>query len=159
MTVAPSIDISTITPTLFIGANPRSHAVEPVQALGVRMVISMIPILPTKAFFLHPFKLIVLPVADDPRLPIPLFVLKHGVKRALPIIENGEGVLVYCREGRHRSVAMAACILIGTGYTADEAMNLICEKREVADPHAPYISKQIRKFERWWVKKQMQDHG
>ncbi len=128
-----------------------------VHELGVQMVISMIPILPTKAFFGHPFKLLILPVADDPRLPIPIFVLKHGVNRALPIIEKGDGVLVYCREGRHRSVAMAACILIGTGYTADEAMNLICEKREVADPHAPYIEKQIRKFERWWVKKQTQE--
>jgi len=159
LTAATSINVSTITETLFIGANPRSNAVESVQELGVQMVISMIPIPPTKAFFRHPFKLLVLPVADDPRLPIPIFVLKHGVKRALPIIENDEGVLVYCREGRHRSVAMAACILIGTGYTADEAMNLICEKREVADPHAAHISKQIRKFERWWVKNRMQDHG
>lgn len=146
------MDVSKITETLFIGANPRSDAVEPLIKLGVRMVISMIPIPPTRSFFQHPFKLVIMPVADDPRLPIPIFVLKHGVRRALPIIEQDDGVVVYCREGRHRSVAMAACILIGTGYTADEAMDLICEKREVADPHAPYIEKQIRKFERWWVK-------
>ena len=103
------MDVSTITETLYIGANPRGDVVENIHGLGVRMVISMIPIPPTRAFFRHPFKLLILPVADDPRLPVPLFVLKYGVKRALPIIEQGDGVLVYCREGRHRSVAMAAC--------------------------------------------------
>ena len=104
------MDVSTITETLYIGANPRGDVVENIHGLGVRMVISMIPIPPTRAFFRHPFKLLILPTADDPRLPIPLFVLKYGVKRALPIIEQGDGVLVYCREGRHRSVAIAACI-------------------------------------------------
>ncbi len=148
------MDVSKITDTLYIGAHPRSDAVEPLIEFGVRMVISMIPIPPTRSFFRKPFRLVVLPVADDPRLPIPISVLKHGVRHALPIIEQGAGVVTYCREGRHRSVAMAACILIGTGYTADEAMDLICEKREVADPHAPHIEKQIRKFESWWVKHQ-----
>ncbi len=152
------MDVSAITETLYIGANPRGDVVESIHGLGVRMVISMIPIPPTRAFFRHPFKLLILPVADDPRLPIPLFVLKYGVKRALPIIEQDDGVLVYCREGRHRSVAMAACILIGMGYTADDAMALISAKREVADPHAPHIEKQIRKYERWWEQHHRPEH-
>jgi len=97
-------------------------------------------------------------ITGDPRLPISLFVLKYGVKRALLTIEKGDGVLVYCREGRHRSVAMAACILIGLGYTADDAMDLITAKREVADPHAPHIEKQIRKYERWWEQHHRQEH-
>ncbi|HEY53352.1 MAG TPA: dual specificity protein phosphatase family protein [Caldilineae bacterium] len=143
------MDVSPITESLYIAANPRADVVESIQQLGVRMVISMIAIRPTRAFFRRPFKLLILPTADDPRLPIPLFALKYGVKRALPVIEQGDGVLVYCREGRHRSVAMAACILIGLGYTADDAMALITAKREVADPHAPHIEKQIRKYERW----------
>jgi protein tyrosine/serine phosphatase len=68
----------------------------------------------------------------------------------LPVIENGESVLIYCHAGRHRSVAMGACILIAMGHTADEAMELVREGRAVADPHARHIERQIRKFEEEW---------
>jgi protein-tyrosine phosphatase len=76
--------------------------------------------------------------------------LKKGVHAALPVIEGGSAVLVHCKAGVHRSVAMASCVLIGKGYTADEAMQLIKEKRAVADPDVGYIQKRIRKFERQW---------
>jgi protein-tyrosine phosphatase len=59
-------------------------------------------------------------------------------------------VLSHCKAGVHRSVAMASCVLIARGYTADEAMALIIEKRPVADPHAAHIEKRIRKFEKVW---------
>lgn len=144
------LNISQITDYLYIGANPRSETVDPVFEYDIRMVISMIAVRPTWRYFRKPFTLVLLPTFDYHRLPIPIFVLSLGVKRALPVIERGDAVLVYCKEGRHRSVAMAACILIGKGYSADEAMNLIVEKREVADPHAPHIEKQIRLFEKSW---------
>jgi hypothetical protein len=41
-------------------------------------------------------------------------------------------------------------VLIGKGYTADDAMQLIKEKRSVADPDVGYIQKRIRKFESQW---------
>jgi protein-tyrosine phosphatase len=66
------------------------------------------------------------------------------------VIEDGGSVLVHCKAGVHRSVAQAACVLIGMGYTADDAMELIKEKRAVADPDAGYIQKRIRKFENQW---------
>ena len=66
------------------------------------------------------------------------------------MIENGDSVLVHCKEGIHRSVAQAACVLIGMGYTADEAMQLIKEKRAVADPYARHIQSRIQKFEEYW---------
>jgi hypothetical protein len=45
---------------------------------------------------------------------------------------------------------MAACILISQGYSADEAMGLIKEQRDVADPYAKHIQRQITKFEKYW---------
>jgi hypothetical protein len=45
---------------------------------------------------------------------------------------------------------MASCILIGQGYAADEAMQLISNKRKVADPYAWHIQRQIRRFEASW---------
>jgi protein-tyrosine phosphatase len=81
-----------------------------------------------------------------------MFVLKRGVDAALPIIADGWKVLVHCKYGVHRSVAMACCILIGTGHSADEAMRLVAERRAAADPHAGYVQKRIRKFETEWRK-------
>jgi protein-tyrosine phosphatase len=77
-------------------------------------------------------------------------VLRRGADAALPVLDAGGRVLVYCRQGRHRSVAMAACILIARGMTADEAMDTIVAHRAIADPHAGYIEKRIRAFERDW---------
>jgi protein-tyrosine phosphatase len=72
------------------------------------------------------------------------------VEAALPVIQEGYGVLVHCRAGRHRSVAMACCVLIGMGVGADEAMELVVQKRPVADPHAGYIARRIYMFQEAW---------
>jgi protein-tyrosine phosphatase len=79
-------------------------------------------------------------------------MLEIGVRRALPVIRGGESVMVYCREGKHRSVAMACCILIGLGYSAEAAMTLVKERREAADPDIWYIQERIRKFGQRWGK-------
>ena len=146
------MDISQITDYLYIAAHPRSGEAEAVQALGVRLIISMIFIRPTRKFFRSPFRVLILPTFDSKYFPVPVFMLRMGVKKALPEIQAGRPVMVYCREGRHRSVAMASCILIGKGYSADEAMALVSAKREAADPYVPYIQRQIRKFEKSWNK-------
>ena len=121
-----------------------------IVALGVRLVLSMHWIRPTKMLGKPPVKLMWLPTIDKPFFPMPLRTLNRGVRAALPVIENGGSVLVHCKAGVHRSVAQAACVLIGMGYTADDAMDLIKEKRAVADPDAGYIQKRIRKFESQW---------
>ena len=87
---------------------------------------------------------------DFPLLPIPLRTLNRGVEEARPVIEEGHRVHVFCEGGRRRSVAMASCILISQGLSAGEAMDLIKERREVADPYIWYIQRRIRKFERYW---------
>ena len=74
----------------------------------------------------------------------------EGVRAAAPIIAQGRKVLVHCHYGRHRSVAMAAAILIAQGATAREAMAMLSARRASADPHIWYIRRQIEKFERHW---------
>jgi len=95
-------------------------------------------------------QLLTLRTFDSILIPIPIRKLEKGVETALPAIHNGESVLVYCRQGRHRSVAMASTILIAKGYSADAAMHLVSSKREAADPYAWHIQRQIRKFEKIW---------
>jgi hypothetical protein len=149
------MDVSQITDYLYIASRLREEVASDVHALGVRLVISMaferrppasLQELGIDTLWLHTF--------DSPLTPIPLRTLKRGVRVALPVIRGREGVLVYCNGGRHRSVAMASAILIAMSYSAEEAMGLISERREVADPRIWYIQRRILKFERHW-----QRHG
>lgn len=148
-------DISEITEFLYIAAHPQDGHVDAIRALGVELIINMIWHRPAKALSQPPFRMMTFRTFDAPQLPIPVGTLRKGVTTAVPTIQSGGKVLVYCREGRHRSVAMACCVLIGMGYTADAAMQLVDEQRAVADPHAPHIESQIRAFEADWLARQM----
>jgi hypothetical protein len=141
-------DVSAITDQLFIASRPRARHVDHVRALGVDLVLSMVWFVPPRALTRPPVRVMWLPTFDCTLLPIPLFVLRRGVSAAGPIMDAGGRVLVYCRAGRHRSVAMASCILIAEGMTADEAMDHIVAHRPIADPRAPHIERRIRAFER-----------
>jgi protein-tyrosine phosphatase len=72
------------------------------------------------------------------------------VGEALPVIDSGGKVLVHCRWGVHRSAAMASCILIGKGYSAEEAVELVKRQRPAARPDDDYVLKRIKKFEQDW---------
>ena len=90
-------------------------------------------------------------------IPIPIRTLNRGVETALPVIQQGHRVLVFCEGGVHRSVAMASCILVGMGYSADEAMQLVSSQRKVADPYAWHIKRQIKRFASHWNKHHPED--
>ena len=145
-------DISQITDFLYISDFPEEHHVDDIIARNIRLILSMHWLHPAKELNKPPLKLRWLPTIDSPITPMPIWILRKGVDAALPVIDEGHAVLSHCKAGVHRSVAMASCVLIARGYTADEAMALIKEKREVADPYAPHIEKRIRKFERHWLK-------
>ncbi|MES0362077.1 MAG: dual specificity protein phosphatase [Anaerolineales bacterium] len=145
------MDISKITKQLYIAAHPRTEDAIEIRDLNVRLVLNMIFIRPAKVYNQPPFRMLTLRTFDSIFLPIPIGKLKKGVETALPVLEAGNGVLVYCREGRHRSVAMAAAVLIGLDYSADQAMQLIKSQRAKADPYAWHIQRRIRKFEEIWI--------
>ena len=147
-------DVSAITDELFIASRPRARHVESVRGLGVDLVLSMIWFAPPRELTRPPFRLMRLPSVDNPLVPIPLFVLRRGVSAAVLVMEAGGRVLVYCRAGRHRSVAMAACILIARGMSADEAMDVIVAHRPIADPRRPHIERRIRAFQTDWLRRQ-----
>jgi hypothetical protein len=145
------MDISQITNQLYIAAHPKAEASDTILGMNVRLILNMIFIRPADVFRQPPFHMLTLRTFDSIFLPIPIGKLVRGVKAALPVMEKGESVLVYCREGRHRSVAMAASVLIGQGQSADQAMQLISSKRAKADPYAWHIQRRIRKFEQTWT--------
>jgi protein tyrosine phosphatase (PTP) superfamily phosphohydrolase (DUF442 family) len=142
-----AFNISEITSYLYISSFPGRENMEQIRGLGVRLIISMYLLKPDKSLGEPPLTLLWMPVIDSPLTPIPLGVFRAGVGAALPVIEAGNKVLVHCRWGIHRSVAMACCILIGKGYGSSEAIALVKRQRAVADPEASYILRRIRKFE------------
>jgi protein tyrosine phosphatase (PTP) superfamily phosphohydrolase (DUF442 family) len=146
----PLPDISQITETLYISAWPRGEHAGEIQALGVRLILSMHWRRPVKTVGHPPVRLLWLPTVDSPLTPMPMFLLRRGVQAALPVIRQGESVLVHCKAGVHRSVAMACCVLIGAGYTAEEAMGLVKDRRAIADPDVWYIRRRILEFEQEW---------
>ena len=147
---AAGLDVSAITDYLFISAWPNGDHADEIEALGVQLILSMHWIRPSRMLGKPPVELLWLPTFDFPLLPMPMRTLRRGVEAALPVIESGGRVLSHCRAGVHRSVAMACCVLIGKGHTADQAMALVKKQRAVADPDVGYIQARIRKFERVW---------
>ena len=146
----PGPDLSRITGYLYVSAWPEGEHADEIQALNIRLILSMHWRKPPKSLSQPPLRVLWLPTVDTPVTPMPIGTLRRGVEAALPVIEEGAGVLAHCKAGVHRSVAMASCVLIGMGYTADDAMHLVNEQREVADPFAGYIQSRIRKFESDW---------
>ena len=145
------MDRSQITDYLYIAARPEGSDAPAIRQLGVRLVISMIAHRrPPAEFYQPPLNALWLRTFDFFLLPIPVDLLEQGTQAALPFIEDGHKVLIYCQAGRHRSTAMAAAILIARGQTADEAMALIARRRSLAEPYAAHIERQIRKFEESW---------
>jgi len=150
--IAMEYDISKITDKLYVSSLLKKAAEPCLRSQGIRMIISMIFFYPPPAVFSEePYESLWLPTFDFPLLPIPLRMLQKGVERALPVLEDGRSVLVFCRQGRHRSVAMAASILIGMNYSSSEAMAILKSGRRVADPDASHIKQQILRFEKQWI--------
>jgi len=146
-------DMSQITENLYVGSLLKASAAPCVSSKGIRLVISMIFHYPVPAIYgAEPFESLWLPTFDFPLLPIPIKMLQKGVEKALPVIQSGRPVLVFCRQGRHRSVAMAAAILIAGNRSSADAMALLKSGRRVADPDAFHIKRQIVRFEKHWRK-------
>jgi hypothetical protein len=146
-----AIDLSPITQGLFVSDWPDESDAPRLADEGIRLLLSMHWRRPAEVYRRSPFSLVWLPTIDTPITPMPLRSLGAGVLAALPVLARGEGVLAHCVFGRHRGVAMACCVLIGLGRTAEEAMALVAKKRAVADPHIWYVRGRIEAFERHWL--------
>lgn len=145
------MNFSQINDHLFIGNTPSLRDYETLREMGVRLIINM-------RFWLgpkpdphpQPISTLWLRSMDSPFFPISIQKLIHGAQAALETIRAGGKVYAHCAYGRHRGVAMGACILIAQGHDPHEAMELIASRRSVADPYAFYILPRILKFAALW---------
>ena len=153
------MSISQITDFLFIAPWPTEEDIKTLEANGVRLILSMRQRMPP-THFAHPnIQVVHLPTTDSLFMPMPMDKLHQGVDAALPVIRNGAGVAIFCKQGRRRSVAMTCCILIALGHTAQEAMALVVEKRPIADPTIWHIRRRILRFEQEWRARNPQDRS
>ena len=147
-------DISKVTDYLYVGSRVGKEHADELKMFNFNLIISMIGQMPPdKIYTLPPFKTLWIKTYDTFFTPISIKKLLVGVETALPIIQNKGKVLVFCMQGKRRSIAMAAAILISMGHTGEEAIDLLTTARTVADPRRWYIRKQIHAFEKYWQKK------
>lgn len=147
------IDISKINESLYVGSCVRHEHAEELKVLKFDLVISMIgQSRPHKIYAQAPFNFLWIRTFDTFFTPISVKSLLRGVNAALPVIKNGGKVLVFCMQGKRRSVAMASAILIASGHTSDSAAKMLVEGRKIADPQKWYIRRQIHAFEKYWQK-------
>ncbi len=145
------MNYSPITENLIVGTSPARRDFDLLRELGVTLVINMRWMPGPKPPPDDPaLRYIRFRTFDNPFLPIPLRALVQGVQLALEEIKSGGKVYTHCAKGRHRSVAMAAAILIAQGRPLEEAMLLIKQQRPVADPNAFHIRRRIELFAQQW---------
>ena len=150
------IDISRVTDYLYVGSRVGTEHADELKVLNLDLIISMIGQLPPdKIYTLPPFKTLWIRTYDTFLTPISVKKLLAGVEAAYPIIQNKGKVFVFCMEGKRRSVAMAAAILISMGQSVEQATDLLTTARTVADPRRWYIRRQIQAFERYWRKRKL----
>ena len=152
------MNFSRITDEVLVGTTPGPRDYERLQQLKVQLVINMRLLHgrpPTES--MSSMQYLRLRTFDSPLVPIPTGALIRGAHAALRVIENGGTVYTHCSRGRHRSVAMAAAILIARGLSAEAAIRLIKERRTVADPDAPHIRPRIMEFWRSWQRSVVSD--
>lgn len=140
------LDFTLVSDQLFVGVTPRGRDYEALQKQGVQLFINMRVEKPT---WPKPGMLWI-PSFDSRLLPIRAKRLMHAVKTSQAILKRGGKVYIYCRHGRHRSVVMAAALLIAQGQSPSRAMQTIKDKRLVADPEKTHIRKAIYEFADYW---------
>jgi len=139
------MNFSQITDDLFIGNTPFVNDYDRLRDLGIRLVINMrFTFGPKPDSHPQPIPSLWLPSIDSPFFPISIQKLIRGAQAALETIRDGGRVYAHCAYGRHRGVAMGACILIAQGYDPGDAMELIVARRSVANPFAYYIRPRFR---------------
>ena len=146
-------DISKITDYLSVSSQIGEAHVDEVRLLKFDLIISMIgQVKPHEIYMLPPFKTIWIRAYDTFFTPVSMKKLLIGVEAALPVIQNKGKVLVFCMQGKRRSIIMSAAILISCGYSHNDAVEMLIKARKVADPRRWYVHSQIRAFEYYWKK-------
>lgn len=83
---------------------------------------------------------------DDDFQPKPPEILRRGVEFALSVLQQPNSkLLIHCVAGRHRGPMMALAVFCRLGWSIEDAMRLISERRPVVD-WAPVYVDSVKNF-------------
>lgn len=144
-----AFNYSAITENLYIGTTPRGADYQHLKDLGVTMIINMRlewpPLVMSRQRL---FRVVWVPSIDSPYFPISQKRLLTAATKAAKEIKQDGIVYAHCQVGRHRSVIMAAAILILMGYDMQTIKKLVTTRRPVADFTASQVRDALSIFSR-----------
>lgn len=142
-------EYSLIIPNLYLSSRPKNKEdIQEIENLGVSLVINMMFYGSYKKEKYGNYKYINYKTIDSLATPIPLKFLIEGSKEADIVLKNGGKVLVHCKYGVHRSVAMVVAILMYQGLSKNHATKLVKQKRKVADPDSYWIKYRLDQLQK-----------
>ena len=140
------LNMSWVTPNLAVGGRIRPEDIPAVARAGVTHVIDTRSEHKDDAQALakEHIKLFYLPTRDT--YPLSPEQMMEGAQWAQQAMEQGGRVLIHCEHGVGRSVQLTCAVLIYEGMHAQDALELVQQKRWQAAPNHKQIV-QLRAFE------------
>ena len=144
VTGTPMIKYSLVAPGVLVGPQYRQAGLRRLTEMGVRYCVNMRIEFDDAEHGLAPEHYCHLPTLDD-EAPT-LEHLRRGVEFVDGAVSEGESVYIHCGGGIGRAPTMAAAYFISRGYTLEDAVALIREKRPFIHIMPPQLD-QLRRFE------------
>lgn len=140
------LNMSWITPQLAVGGRVRPEDIHALARAGVTHVVDTRSEYRDDAHALakEHIELLYLPTPDT--YPLSVEQLQHGAAWVNERIKQGGHVLIHCEHGVGRSVLLACAVLVYDGMKAQDALNLVQEKRWQASPNQRQVAR-LREFE------------
>lgn len=141
------LDYTWIDPTLAVGGRVRYEDIPRLKAAKITRVVDVRSEHRDDEAVLqqHGLELLYLPTPDT--YPLSLEDLRKGAIWINAQRQAGQRVLVHCEHGVGRSVLLAAAALVCEGHSANEAFEIIEDKRWQAAPNRRQVQR-LSEFER-----------
>ncbi len=144
------INFSWITPNLAVGGRfPVEAAEHFATKLGVTHIVDVrVEDKDDEAVLKeHGITLLHLPTVDT--RAISQDMLEDGVAWINQQLADGGRVYIHCAHGIGRSVLLACCVLVSMGYSAQDALRLVKQKRRQAAPNQEQLNALVEFARRW----------
>jgi protein-tyrosine phosphatase len=144
------INFSWITPNLAVGGR---YPVEAIEHLATRFGITHIVDVRVEekdneaVLREHGITLLHLPTIDS--RAVSQEMLEDGVAWVNQQLADGGKVYIHCAHGIGRSVLLACCVLVSMGYSAQDALRQVKQKRPQAAPNQEQLNALVEFARRW----------
>jgi protein tyrosine phosphatase (PTP) superfamily phosphohydrolase (DUF442 family) len=140
------LNMSWITTDLAVGGRIHLEDIKALAAAGVTHVVDTRSehCDDSKALAKEHIGLLHLPTADTQ--PLTIEQMLHGAQWVHERMEQGGRVLIHCEHGVGRSVLLTCAVLVYDGMHAQDALDLVQQKRWQAAPNHKQVSR-LREFE------------